>query len=102
MYRSSFGTKNQIRFNAEEEYYEFLGFLAKNDGSTALVYEDNDLAGAWEKEGRILFYISQPPELKVELLHTAGVGRIISRVNCNEFVLNIIENHNFVLEELQD
>ena len=66
------------------------------------MYEDNDLAGAWEKEGRILFYISQPPELKVELLHTAGVGRIISRVNCNEFVLNIIENHNFVLEELQD
>ena len=102
MYNSSFGTKNQISFNSESEYYEFLGFLAKSDGSTVLVWEDNDLAGAWAKEGRILFFISQPATLRANLLHTAGVGKIVSRVNCNEFLINIRNNHGFVLGETQD
>lgn len=102
MYNSSFGTKNQISFNSESEYYEFLGFLAKSDGTTVLVWEDNDLAGAWAKEGRILFFISQPATLRANLLHTAGVGKIVSRVNCNEFLINIRNNHGFVLGETQD
>jgi len=59
MYKPTFGTKNQINFRSESEYYEFLGFLAKSDGTTMLVWEDNDLSGAWSKEGRILvFYLA--------------------------------------------
>lgn len=102
MYKSTFGTKQQIKFNSESEYYEFLGFLAKSDGSTVLVWEDNDLAGAWTKEGRILFFILQPANLRANLLHTAGVGHIVSRVNCNELLIHIRGNHRFVLGESQD
>jgi hypothetical protein len=97
MYQANFGTKQQISFNSESEYYELLGYLSKSDGTTKLVWEDNDLQGAWEKEGRILFYVDQPTSLRARLLHTEGVGNITFRVNCNEFILNIRSNHNFVL-----
>ena len=102
MYKSTFGTKDQINFGSESEYYELLGFLAKSDGTSLIVWENNDLAGAWAKEGRILFFIPQPTALRATLLHTAGVGKILSRVNCNEFIINIRENHDFVLGESQD
>lgn len=102
MYQANFGTKQQISFNSESEYYEFLGYLSKSDGSTILVWEDNDHQGAWAKEGRILFFEAQPAALRAKLLHTAGVGNINSRVNCNEFILNIRTNHSFVLGETQN
>jgi len=102
MYQTNFGTKQQISFNSETEYYELLGYLSKSDGTTILVWEHNDEQGAWAKEGRILFFIAQPAALRASLLHTAGVGNIVSRVNCNEFILNIIEDHSFVLGEAQD
>jgi len=102
MYQANFGTKQQISFNSESEYYELLGYLSKSDGSTILVWEDNDLQGAWTKEGRILFFVAQPTTLRANLLHTAGNGNINSRVNCNEFILNIRANHSFVLGETQN
>lgn len=103
MYNPTFGSKNQITFNSEEEYYELLGYLAKGDGTTVLVWEDNDLAGAWAKEGRILFFEPQPPALRATLHHTAGVGNnILSRVNCNDFIVNLRNDHAFMLGENQD
>jgi len=102
MYQATFGTKGQINFNSESEYYELLGYLSKSDGSTVLVWEDNDLQGAWAKEGRILFFEPQHAALRANMLHTAGVGHILSRVNCNEFILNIRTNHSFVLGETQN
>lgn len=102
MYQPIFGTKQQITFNSEAEYYELLGYLSKGDGTTILVWEHNDEQGAWAKEGRILFFSDQPAALRANLLHTAGVGNIITRVNCNEFILNIIADHNFVLGETQN
>lgn len=97
MYKATFGTKQQIAFNSEAEYYEFLGYLSKNDGSTRIVWEENNEQGAWAEEGRILFYTPHPNQLRVQLLHTAGNPSIESRVNCNEFVENIRVNHNFIL-----
>lgn len=102
MYKPTFGSKNQIRFTSESEYFKLLGFLAKSDGSTVLVWENNDLAGAWAKEGRILFYVPKPASLNVILLETAGLGRILFRVNCNEFIQSIRNDHNFLLGESQD
>jgi hypothetical protein len=102
MYKQSFGTKEQISFNSEAEYYELLGYLSKNDGTTKIVWEYNDDQGAWGQEGRIVFFVSQPTNLRANLVHTAGSGNIISRVNCNEFVNAIIKYHNFVLGDHQD
>ena len=94
MYQSSFGSLGQIQFANEHEYYLFLGYLAKSDGSTSLVWEHNENQGAWASEGRIQILRPLPNLFNISL--TAGVGNIIARVNCNEFIENIRANHNFV------
>ena len=101
MYQSRFGTENQVQFNNEHEYYELLGFLAKSDGTTSLTWERNEEQGAWGSEGRIKFYTSILP-FSATLSHTAGVGNIVSRVNCNEFLQNLYEDHHFVNGREQD
>lgn len=96
MYKQSFGSKGQIQFQNEHQYYEMLGYLAKSDGTSSIVWENNEEQGAWGSEGRIKFYIQQIP-LSADLLLTAGVGNVNHRVNCNEFIENIVTNHRFVM-----
>jgi len=73
MFKTSFGTKRQIMFNSEADYYQFLGYLAKSDGSTKIVWEKNDEQGAWGQEGRIEFFLAAPSPLSVILSHTAEI-----------------------------
>ena len=100
MYQSAFGTKNQVTFNNEHEYYELLGFLAKSDDTVSIVWERNEEQGAWGSEGRLQFYKDYTP-FSASLSRTAGNGNIIFRVNCNDFVQNINENHAFVWGKVQ-
>lgn len=102
MYKNAFGTNRQLKFNAPADYYKFLGFLSRDDGTTRIVWEHNDEQGAWGEEGRIQFYAYFPPDLKVELTRTAGAGNIVFRVNCNEFVDHIIRHHNFSVRGRQN
>lgn len=100
MYKQSFGHNQQIQFADEHEYYKFLGYLAKSDGSTSLVWEHNEDQGAWASEGRILFF--SPIPYPFQLQQTAGVNNIQFRVNCNEFVENIRSEHNFIMGKSQN
>ncbi len=102
MYQAKFGIKDQVCFDTAADYYEFLGYLAKNDGTTKLVWERNNEQGAWGNEGRIHFYEDQPKALNARLSHTAGTGNIISRVNCNDFFENIVNYHGFKNADFQD
>lgn len=101
MYKQNYGSIGQIQFTNEREYYRLLGYLAKSDGSTELVWEKNEEQGAWASEGRIKFLSSIPNNIGVLKL-TAGVGNVLYRVNCNEFVTNLYENHNFVQGKVQN
>ncbi len=101
MYKPHFGSKKQIRFKDENEYYELLGYLAKSDGTSSLVWEHNEEQGAWASEGRI--HLNSPlVPVSAYLSKTAGVGNVHSRVNCNEFVENLANNHGFVMGPIQD
>jgi hypothetical protein len=102
MYKSKFGKNCQVRLDGPDDYYEFLGFLSRDDGTTKLFWEPNDNSGAWAPEGRIHFYVDPPPDLSAHLSHTAGRGDIVSRVNCNEFVEHIMQYHNFRCNDAQD
>lgn len=102
MYINAFGKNNQVSFNNEADYYEFLGYLAKNNRSTIIVWENNDQQGAWAAEGRIQFYTSPPATLRARLIHTSGVGSIVSRVNCNDFVEHIAKYHHFISNGIQN
>ena len=101
MFKKSFGSKGQISFNNENEYYQALGYLAKSDNTTSIHWEKNEEQGAWGNEGRIHFYTSNP-QIPGEFKLTAGVGNILHRTNCNEFIKNIVNNHNFQYEYPQD
>lgn len=102
MYKSSFGSLGQIQFANEREYFMFLGFLAKSDGSTSLTWEHNEEQGAWASEGRIHILTPLPLPYPFNVSLTAGVGNIVARINCNEFVENIRDNHNFIMGSRQN
>ena len=91
----NYGKNYQVHFNDKHEYFLFLGYLAKSDGSTNIVYERNDQQGAWSDENRIQFLRTPPSVFDANLKYTAGVGNIVSRVNCNDFLREIFNFHNF-------
>jgi hypothetical protein len=94
--KKNYGQNNQVRFADEHEYYRFLGYLAKSDGSTKIVYEHNELQGAWASENRIQFFVDPPMQIISNVSLTAGVGNIKYRVNCNDFLQEIINLHGFM------
>lgn len=100
MYKSNFRTQNQIRFKSESEYYQALGYLAKSD-KTSIHWERNEQQGAWGSEGRIHFYV-QNPNIPGYFRLTAGTGNIYYRTNCNEFIQNLVIDHNFVMGSSQN
>lgn len=102
MYQQSFGRNGQVRFANEHEFYKFLGYLAKSDGSTSLVWEHNENQGAWGSEGRIQFHTHNIPNLWNVVLTAGNGGNVISRINCNEFVKNICTQHGFVYGGIQN
>jgi len=101
MYKQEFGKRNKMHFASASEYYETLGFLAKSEGNTRLYLENNQNQGAWAHEGRIDCY-SNLPLFTIPLRNkfTVGRGRVMHRINCTEFVLDIVDNHNFVRDSL--
>lgn len=103
MYRANFGTNTppQIQFTSESQYYKALGYLAKSDGTSSIHWEHNENQGAWGSEGRIHFYISNPP-IPGYFKLTAGTGSVINRTNCNEFIQNIVTNNMFVMGGTQN
>jgi hypothetical protein len=104
MYKTEFGTVRQVRFANENEYYETMGYLAKSDNDSAIKWERNKDSGAWENEGRIEFFIAENNVPTNSFFkHTAGNGaKVLSRVNCNEFVKDLVDNHNFAFGTVQN
>jgi len=99
----NFGTNNppQINFSTESEFYQALGYLARNNDTTSLNWEYNENQGAWGSEGRIHFYIANP-SIPGSFSLTAGNGRIQHRTNCNEFVHCLYSDYGFVQGRVQD
>lgn len=104
MYKQYFGKRNKMRFDSPEEYYETLGFLAKSDGSSDLYKENNQNQGAWSHEMRINCYKNLnnfTPPLRRKF--TKGRGKkVLHRINCNEFIEDLFDNHHFVNGMIQD
>lgn len=104
MYKNYFGKRRRMRFDTPEEYFQTLGFLSKSDGSIEIYWERNEEQGAWGSEGRIhcisnLLKFTAPLKRKF----TKGRGkRILHRINCNEFVQDLIQTHAFQWGKTQD
>jgi hypothetical protein len=98
-----FGTRQQIQFESDNDFFEALGFLAKNDRTTSIHWERNEIQGAWGSEGRIHCYknIENFP-VYFSNAFSAGTNNIIHRINCNEYIKYIIEEHSFQIGHTQD
>lgn len=96
----TFGTQNQMQFADDHEFFQFLGYLAKSNGTTSLVWEHNENQGAWGSEGRIHLYMPFPVAWNVRI--TAGNAGIYGRINCNDFVECICNSYGFVHGKFQN
>lgn len=88
---------NVLKFADEREYYEVLGFLAKDEEYIRVYTESNDKSGAWALQGRLLLRnvdISSLPEPLMKAFETSLDGRISE----TKYVRNLKENHYFIKE----
>ncbi len=88
-----FGNRNQVYFTNYNEYYYALGYLA-NDNHAEVHWEHNENQGAWGSEGRIHCLVP-PDNFPQNFSFTAGRGRVHARINCNEYVAKLVNEHNF-------
>lgn len=91
-----------LQFANDNEFFEAYGFLCNNiKHQLEFQWEYNETSGAWGNEGRILFYatnggheyLPMPNALFIKL--TAGVGRVIKRLNCNDYIQELVKNYGF-------
>ncbi|MDE8087864.1 hypothetical protein PT077_08600 [Erysipelothrix rhusiopathiae] len=96
MNKLKFGRNKQLVFETENDLFYFIGILTSGK-YTSIHWERNELQNAWGSEGRIHIYndVDIFPQ-GVRDSFTAGTGRILFRVNCNEFVHFLYKNHQFV------
>ncbi|MGZ8236601.1 MAG: hypothetical protein ACXWTY_01855 [Methylobacter sp.] len=85
-----------LEFNDEHAYYKSLGFLVRGieSGICKIVHENNQDQGAWGEEYRIQIFGRK--EVFDELFReqtksrvSAGVGRCLGRINCNQYIEKI-------------
>lgn len=102
MARLIYGRQNKLIFSSDSEFFEAYGFVCNNiKHKLEFQWEYNETSGAWGSEGRIHFfaatfrqvYLPMPNVLSVKL--TAGNGRIIKRLNCNDYIQELVSNYGF-------
>ena len=84
-----FGENKQVQFENEAAFFAALGFLAKDDGSTKVVWADHI--------GRIDCFIPKQQFPKCFKDCTFD-----NAIHCSEFVAYLIANHKFVANENQN
>ncbi|ENV3693413.1 TPA: hypothetical protein NKP43_002621 [Vibrio parahaemolyticus] len=97
-----FGNHPRLIFSSESEMYESIGYLARKSG-LSIRREDNHNQGAWGPEYRI--YVYEPLDNASGALRnkaSKGVGNVVARINCNEFILLLFEKYGFVMGDSQN
>lgn len=98
-----------LRFVNDQDFFESYGFLCNtHKHRLEFQWEYNEGSGAWGNEGRIHFlncgndqaYSPMPAALSRKL--TKGrQGSIANRLNCNEFIKELVANYGFSVNPLK-
>lgn len=87
-----------LSFESEGHFYTALGFLmrAYETQVCSFALEKNQEQGAWGHECRIQIFnrLSDFESLFIGRV-SAGVGRCLGRINCNEYLEYLETHHNF-------
>jgi hypothetical protein len=102
MTQLTFGNHPYLVFSSEQEKYESIGYLAQKQGLD-IRREDNQEQGAWGAEYRIYLYedLGNATQALINKA-SAGVGNVVSRINCNEFINLLLDQHGFSMGSTQD
>lgn len=89
------GANKQLKFKNSIEYYKALGVFA-NPEFTSIYVEDNASRGSYSDAYRLLIHANarSSNDLPEGILHSMKNN---GRINCNDYVLNLLENYGFVL-----
>ena len=83
------GTNHQLHFQNQEEYYETLGVLARNE-LTKISWIRDDSTGIWGIKGQIICNFT--PQRSFSVLQKAAEH---NHILCNDFIQNLIQYHWF-------
>ena len=87
------GTGIGLHFVDDAEYYETLGYLAKNPPSVEVYTHDNDKSGAWAGQGKLQTQVSKrmlPSGLRRSFVQSGD-----DRLSVTDYVRNLVYNHAF-------
>ncbi|GEM_PF-199682 len=90
MIKLVYGKEGQLYFDNEREYYETLGALC-NEKVFYISFEENSKTNSWSDAYRIRCKIGK--DRLLEPLQRAVRDR--NRINCNEYIKNLHDNHKF-------
>ena len=86
-----------LKFQNNSHFFEALGFLVQSatNGACRFVIEDNQEQGAWGQEYRIQIFNNRSlfDDFFIDKV-TKGIGLCIGRINNNQYLEHIINNHN--------
>ena len=88
-----YGKDKQLKFASKDEYYKTVGALC-NEDIFLITYEENKKTNSYSDAFRIKCRIDKDKLLDA-LKSALKTG---NRINCNEFVEQLIQKHNFVFE----
>lgn len=109
MARLQYGTRHPyLTFSSDAEFFETLGFLCNTrKHGLSFKWEFNANSGAWGNEGRIHFlrigfsdYNPKPIALQNRLTAGRG-GNIVYRLNCNDFIKELVQFYGFIVNPHQ-
>lgn len=89
MVKLIWGNDGQLNFKDEREYFYSLGMLCKNNEFN-IVHEYNKLTNSWEDAYRIQCHNK---DILTDAFRNAL--RTQNRINNNEYIENLLNNHNF-------
>ncbi len=88
-----YGKNKQLKFSDCEEKYKSIGFIC-NDSNCSISIEDNASRGSYSDAYRIRVINKNKITLALKnALRSSG------RINCNEFVKDLIDNYGFYSED---
>lgn len=90
MARLVWGKVQQLSFFDDHEYYQTLGSLCRRN-SYSITFETNSQTNSWGDAFRIKCFEadSKIPDAFLKAMRDA------KRINCNDYVKNLYENHDF-------
>lgn len=91
-----YGKNGQLQFKDKKQYYETIGVLC-NQNIFHITYEENKKTNSYTDAYRIRCKIDK----EKLILPLKNAVRNKNRINCNDFIIQLYQKHNFIFDHAQ-